>query len=83
MTWDHIVPRSIGGRLQIPSCGYCNGHKALRSVAEWLTSRTLEVRRTLVAGRDRGADPMHERIVLALRDEDLVRIRRDVDYHGS
>lgn len=81
-TWDHVVPSSCGGRLQLPACCWCNNAKGAMSVTDWLGSQLLSVRRSSVSQRDPNADPMQEKIVLQIRDEDLVRIRRETEYHA-
>lgn len=82
-TWDHIVPASIGGRITVPACSWCNGKKAASSLGDWLVSSALEFRRSLVAARDDSADPMQEKILVQLRDEDLARLRASLDYHSK
>ena len=37
-TRDHVIPRSHGGALTVPSCAPCNIAKGKRSAAEFLTS---------------------------------------------
>ncbi len=37
-TRDHVIPKSHGGGITIPSCAGCNRAKATRSAAEFLTS---------------------------------------------
>ncbi len=37
-TRDHVIPRSHGGGVTIPSCAACNNAKGKRSAAEFLTS---------------------------------------------
>lgn len=36
---DHVIPKSNGGRVTIPSCVSCNKAKANRSAAEFLSSK--------------------------------------------
>ena len=81
-SWDHIVPVSCGGRLQVPACAWCNGTKGASSLSDWLGTRVLALRRSSVVLRDPLADPMQEKILLQLRDEDIARIRRETEYHA-
>lgn len=37
-TRDHVLPKSSGGKVKIPSCGGCNKAKANRSAVEFLAS---------------------------------------------
>ena len=83
LTWDHIVPYSCGGKITIPCCAWCNGQKGNRSLRDWLASDELRLRISMVAEREEDAEPMHPKILCKLRDEDLVRIRRDLAYHAE
>ena len=38
-TRDHVLPKSNGGKVMIPSCVGCNKAKANRSAAEFVTSK--------------------------------------------
>jgi len=42
-TWDHVVPRSLGGPDTrgnlVPACRSCNSSKGARPLGEWLADR--------------------------------------------
>ena len=82
-TWDHIIPHSCGGKIMIPCCGWCNGQKGDQSLSDWLASDNLKLRTAMVNEREKDAEPMHERILYQLRDEDLFRIRTSLEYHAE
>ncbi len=82
-TWDHIIPASCGGKIQVPCCSWCNNLKGDRSLTEWLQSEALSQRVWDVGGREKDAEPMNERILYQLRDEDLTRIRAIIEYHSE
>lgn len=81
-TWDHVIPASCGGKLQLPCCNWCNSEKGDMSLADWLQSEALRLRRSVVIQRQPDAEPMDEKMLRKLRGEDLARIRRDLEYHA-
>jgi len=47
LTRDHVIPKSHGGSLTIPSCRSCNKAKGNRSAAEFMTSAYFAQNRTI------------------------------------
>lgn len=82
-TWDHLIPRSVGGKLTVPCCQWCNLKKGDSSLSDFLASEALNLRRKLVLQREPDAEPMSESILRALKNEDLASVRRAFEYHAK
>lgn len=82
-TWDHIVPQTAGGKICVPCCSWCNNNKGHRSLRDWINSSELALRAAMVNEREPDCEPMHPKILYQLRDEDLARIRKEVEYHAQ
>lgn len=82
-TWDHLIPRSVGGKLTVPCCQWCNRKKGDSSLSDFLASEALSLRRKMVLQREPDAEPMSESILRALKNEDLASVRRAFEYHAK
>lgn len=82
-SWDHVVPKSVGGSLLVPSCCWCNSKKGDMSLKDWLASQELTLRRSMVAQREPDAEPMDPSLLRGLLAEDLRRIRKNLEYHSK
>ena len=67
----------------IPSCYWCNNTKGDRSLGDWLNSNELAMRCSVVVQREPDAEPMHPRLLDQIKDEDIARIRRIIEYHAE
>jgi hypothetical protein len=73
-TWDHIIPKVLGGKLQLPTCHFCNNGKGKMTLEAWLMSSTFAVRVNAVANADPNASPLHEAVLYQLEEEDAYRL---------